>query len=145
MKNKITELMAKYEEIILYLFWGVMTTVVSWGSYAIFARYADFPVLFANAMSWLFATLFAFFTNKFFVFKSRSMRLKLVLRELTLFVSTRLGTGAFELAAVPLLVWIGMDQTVLGVKGALAKIVASFTVVIMNYVFSKKMIFTRKS
>ena len=140
----IKEIYLKYREIIDYLFWGVMTTVVSWGSYAVFADVFDLSITVSNILSWIFAVIFAFFVNKIFVFLSKDWSPKIVLRECALFVSTRLGTGLLEIVLVPLLVKVGMDQTIFGVKGAVAKVVGSIVVVLLNYVFSKKMIFTKK-
>lgn len=141
MWNKIQTLLNKYQEIISYLFWGVATTCVSWGTYSIFAKGMDASIAVANALSWICAVLFAYFTNKLFVFHSYSWKPKYLFREFMLFLSARIGTGALEIIFVPLLVHFGLDQTILGVKGAVSKVLVSFLVVILNYVFSKLFIF----
>ncbi len=143
MWNKLLEWLAKYREILSYLFWGAATTVVSWGSYALFERGAGTGIVIANILSWVCAVLFAYVTNKLWVFQSRSWKPAVVVRELGLFVSARLVTGAFEIIMVPFLVKIGMDQSLLGVKGALSKVVVSFVVVLLNYVCSKLFIFQK--
>ena len=68
-----------------------------------------------------------------------------MLKEFGLFVSARLLTGIFEVVAVPGLVWLGCDQSILGVPGMLSKIIVSIIVVLLNYVFSKLIIFRKQS
>lgn len=141
MWNNIQAILKKYQEIISYLFWGVATTCVSWGSYSLFAKGLDTSIIVANILSWICAVLFAYLTNKLFVFHSYSWKPDYLFREFTLFLSARLGTGALEIIFVPLLVRLGLNQTIFGVKGAVSKVLVSFLVVILNYVFSKLFIF----
>lgn len=149
------ELIKKYHEIISYLFWGVMTTVVSWGTYSIFALLfqgmesdidlfdlkMSLVVLIANVLSWVLAILFAFVTNKIWVFQSKSWNRQIVLPEFGKFVSARAVTGVLEIVLVPLLVGIGLNQTILGIEGMAAKVIVSVLVVVLNYIFSKLFIF----
>ena len=95
-------------------------------------------------ISWVCAVLFAFVTNKIWVFESRTGELKAVLSELWKFVAARLLTGALEWFGVPFLVYIGLNQTVFGIKGMLSKLTVSVAVVILNYVFSKIFVFGKK-
>lgn len=138
------------KEVISYLFWGVMTTVVSWGSYAIFSVLLnhlfsdDLLITISNILSWICAVAFAFVTNKVWVFGSKSWKLSVWWPELVKFVLARLLTGVFEMVAVPLAHKIGLDFTVMGIKGMGAKIIISIVVVILNYVFSKFLVFDRK-
>lgn len=129
------------KEIVSYLFFGVLTTCISWGSYAVCVYCFDMSVAWGNAISWILATIFAFVTNKIYVFKSTNWNVTVALKEFTAFSSTRLGTGLFEVVTVPLLVKMGFDKTVFGVKGSVSKIVVSLTVVIINYIVSKMFIF----
>ena len=145
----IKQWFSKYREIIRYLFWGVMTTVVSWASYSIvswlLASLFDtaVTVFVANCISWICAVLFAFVTNKVWVFDSRDWSHSTVLPELGKFVSSRLITGMLEIVAVPLLVTCGLHQTIFGIEGMVAKVIVSFAVVLLNYVFSKLFIFKK--
>lgn len=143
--EKIIHLLTKYREIISYLFWGVATTCVSWGTYTIFAGGLNTGIWLANILSWVFAVTFAYITNKIWVFQSKSWKREVIFRELGLFISTRFATGLFEIFMVPILVYAGMDQTIFGIKGAVSKVVVSFLVVILNYVFSKLLIFKKKN
>ena len=131
-------------EAIRYLVMGGLTTVVSWGTYALFARNLGMEITVSNILSWVCAVIFAYLTNKVWVFHSYSWKVGFVLREVALFISARLMTGVIEMAGVPLLVKAGLDQKLFGVKGMLAKVVVSILVVILNYVFSKLIIFRRK-
>lgn len=133
----------KYREIISYLFWGGATTCVSWGTYTVFAAVLNTSVIVANILSWVFAVIFAYITNKIWVFQSKSWKRDVIIQELGLFLSTRFATGLFEIIAVPFLVNVGMDQTIFGVKGAVSKVVVSVLVVILNYIFSKLVIFKK--
>ena len=140
----------KYKEIIMYLIMGGLTTLVSWGTYSLFAwilpiANQDLLVLTANALSWLLAMTFAYVTNKIWVFESKSWERHFLLKDFGLFVSARLLTGIFEVVAVPGLVWLGCDQSILGVPGMRSKIIVSIIVVLLNYVFSKLIIFRKQS
>lgn len=131
-------------EVIRYLIMGGLTTVVSWGSYALFAKIFGWSITVSNVLSWVCAVAFAYLTNKVWVFHSYSWKPAFLAREAALFVSARLLTGIIEMAGVPLLVKLGMDQKIFGVKGMMAKVVVSVLVVILNYVLSKLVIFRKK-
>lgn len=131
-------------EIIRYLVMGGLTTVVSWGTYALFARNLGMGITVSNILSWVCAVIFAYLTNKVWVFHSYSWKIGFVLREVALFFSARLATGVIEMAGVPLLVKAGLNQKLFGVKGMLAKVAVSVLVVILNYVFSKLIIFRKR-
>ena len=141
--EKIKALIVKYKEILLYLVFGGLTTCVSWGSYALFVL-VGLPVTPANALSWICAVLFAFVTNKLFVFESRSWALASTLREAGEFFGARILTGLLTLVGVPFLIRIGLDQPIFGVEGMLAKVTMSVIEVLLNYVASKLVIFRKK-
>lgn len=142
--EKIKSLFIKYKEPILYLFFGGCTTLVSWVTYALFAGALGLGVNVSNGLSWVISVLFAFVTNKLFVFESKAHDLKTLLREGGEFVLARVLTGLLTLLGVPLLIRIGLDQSILGVEGMLAKISMSVIEVLLNYIFSKLFIFKKK-
>ncbi len=149
--NGIKELYKKYKEIIGYLFWGVMTTLVSWGTFAVFsllfgAAIQDAVIVssVSNALSIVCAVSFAYVTNKLWVFASKSWSRSVVLPELAKFLSARLVTAVLEMVGVPLLVALGLDGAVLGIDGMIAKAIISVLVVILNYVFSKLFVFKKE-
>ena len=137
------ELFERYRELIIYFIVGVMTTLVNWVCYAAGVELAGWSVGFSNVIAWICAVAFAFVTNKVWVFRSYSWKPGFVLREAALFVSARLLTGVLEMAGVPLLVRLGMDQTLFGVRGMVAKVAVSVIVLVLNYVFSKLIIFKK--
>lgn len=137
----------------MYIIFGVATTVVSWLTFALFTKIIP-TISFvgitidhtttANVLSWICAVVFAFITNKLWVFNSKSWKPSVAFKEFWLFVSSRLATGVIEWVGLPLLIKVGVDQTIFGVEGMLAKIIVSIIVVLLNYVFSKLFIFKSK-
>lgn len=138
-----------YKEAIDYLFWGGMTTVVSWGTYSLFVLLlsgsitSTAAVFWGNVGSWICAVSFAFVTNKLWVFQSKSWAGNVVLPELGKFLSSRVATGMFEMVAVPALVALGLNQTILGIVGMVSKVIVSVAVIVLNYVLSKLFVFKK--
>lgn len=150
----IKKLWNKFHEVIMYLIFGVATTVISWVTFAIFTKIIPTISFWgitvsntttANVLSWVCAVLFAFITNKVWVFDSKSWRPSVAFREFWMFVTSRLATGVIEWFGLPLLIKLGVDQTIFGIEGMVAKILVSVIVVILNYVLSKLFIFKRKN
>ena len=98
----------------------------------------------SNAIAWFVAVVFAYITNKLFVFESKSWKLTEVWKEVVKFFGARIATGVIEIGGLPLLFYIGVKQSLFGVEGFLAKILVSIIVVILNYVFSKIFVFKAK-
>ena len=142
--DKLRALLRKYREPISYLFFGGLTTVVSWASYALFAGPLALGVMPANVLSWICAVSFAFVTNKLWVFDSKSWAWPGWVKEAAAFVAGRLFSGAVELGGLPLLMWMGLDQPLFGIEGFAAKVVISIVVVILNYFLSKFLVFRKK-
>lgn len=147
-------LFLKYHEVIAYLFWGVMTTLVNWATYAGLKHAFPEGVFLQNAAAWCVSVAVAFVVNKVRVFGSGSWEISLVWRELVKFVLSRAATGAIEIFGIPLLVRIGFDASLSGMtarifslpeglitEGMISKIIISIIVVILNYVFSKLIVF----
>lgn len=143
MFKALCKLYHTYKEAIDYLFWGGMTTVVSWGTYSLFVLLGT-GVFWGNALSWVCAVAFAFVTNKLWVFQSKSWAGDVLLPELGKFLSSRVATGVFEMVAVPALVALGLDQTIFGIDGMVSKVLVSVAVVILNYILSKLFVFKNK-
>lgn len=147
----------KHREILLYIIFGVLTTLVNWVTYTLFIRVCGLSVAVANALSWTASVVFAFFTNKKWVFESSSWQPLTLLKEGASFLSARALTGAIELICVPKLAELGFDKPfyalfekiglnigVLYTDGIYSKVVLAVVIVILNYVFSKLIVF-RKS
>lgn len=136
--EKFWSIYKKHEEVINYLFFGGLTTVVSIGSYAIFAKVFGLSIVISNIISWIIAVLFAFITNKIFVFKSKNKTVKDFLAECFKFYSARI----FSLGVETLILYIG--ATLLHINDIIVKILAQIVVVILNYILSKLIVFKNK-
>lgn len=143
--KKIQQLFTKYKEIIMYLIFGVGTTAVNWIIYTVIVVLGEeVNLTLANIIAWVGAVAFAYITNKLWVFESKSWNPKIVWKELGMFLSARIFSGVFEIGLFPVLVWMGMNQSIFGVEGMLAKIVIGVLVIILNYIFSKLLVFKKK-
>ena len=130
---------SKYRELFSYLIVGGMTTLISWGVFALLTNRLG-PVM-ANPISIVVAVTFAFVANKAWVFRSKSWKKSVVFPELIKFLAGRAVTAILELIGVPVLMACGMNQTIFGKEGMLAKVLITVVVIVLNYVFSKKLVF----
>jgi putative flippase GtrA len=142
--TNIKAIFNKYKDVIAYLFFGGVTTLVNWVTYTICVSLLDVSVNISNVVAWIMAVLVAFVTNKYFVFNSKSFKFKILLKEFGLFLSSRIFSGAIEIIGVPFLIAIGLNQTLFNIEGMMAKIVISVIVVVLNYVLSKIIVFRNK-
>lgn len=133
--EKVLYLYKKYKEILLYLFFGVLTTIVSLSTYYFFSEILEIHYLISNVFSWIFAVLFAYITNRLWVFKSKNNDIKSILKEMFAFVNCRLLSGAIDMVVMFLLV------DILIVNSMYAKLITQIVVVILNYIFSKLIVF----
>ncbi len=131
----------EHKSIIIYMITGAMTTVINLFVYSVLVKYLNTNINIANIIAWIAAVLFAFITNKLYVFGSKSFKADLLFKEFILFISGRLLTGILEILGLPLLIGLGMNQIIFGVKGLLAKLFIGAFVVILNYFFSKFFVF----
>ncbi len=123
---------------ISYLFFGVLTTLVNYAVYLPLYNYAGVSASVSNVIAWVVAVLFAFLTNKPFVFGSHDWSAKTVLPELGKFTACRIGSGVLETGILFLFV------DMLSMEGNVIKLITSVLVVILNYVGSRLLVF-RKS
>ncbi|AXU65530.1 GtrA family protein [Clostridioides difficile] len=131
-------ILKKHRETILYLFFGAFTTLVNIVSYLFFTRVILFNFMVANALAWILAVLFAYVTNKFFVFGSKRIEIKFLFKEFLSFVSFRLLSGVVEM----LIMYVMID--LLFVNDVIVKIFTNIVVIVLNYLFSKMIIFKNK-
>ncbi len=134
MFNKLFDLYKKYKEIINYLIFGGLTTLISIITYALFAKVFHIDYLISNVLSWIIAVLFAYITNKIFVFESKS---KKNIKEITSFFFFRVVSLIMEM--VILYVFVDM----LHIDDLVTKIIAQVIVIVSNYVFSKLFVFKK--
>lgn len=152
--KKIIDLLKKYifnKEMIMYIIMGVLATVVNWITHAVVVgpmtsliANQDLALSITTFIAVTVSVIFAFFTNKIFVFESKSWAPKVFWREFISFILARALTGVLEIFGVPLLVRIGLNQEIFGVKAMVAKVSVSVIVIVLNYVFSKLFIFKKK-
>lgn len=135
----IFSLIKKYRETLLYLVFGVLTTAVNfaalWAAGIIFGQ--DAPVFCINIPAWLISVLFAYFTNKAFVFENLGWSFKIVSRELVNFFAARVLSFVFE----DMILLFGCD--IMSLNRWYVKLFAAVFVVIFNYVASKLFIFRK--
>lgn len=124
----------KYEEIINYLIFGVLTTLVSILSYAFFTRLFNFDYVISNILSWILSVTFAFVTNQKFVFKTSSSN---YVKDIFKFYLSRLASLGIELVIMYILV------TLLNLNDMISKIIVQFIVIVLNYVLSKLFVFKK--
>lgn len=145
MIKKIKELMIKYKELIVYLIVGVLTTIVSWAAYGISKFFLDvensaFQMQVAVIIRWVAGVLFAYVTNRKYVFMSKNPK---ILKEFISFTASRVITLFTDM----FIMWI-LPPVLYGWKVPYADWVATFiaavVVTILNYVFSKLMVFRKK-
>ncbi|MBQ2320225.1 MAG: GtrA family protein [Lachnospiraceae bacterium] len=132
----------KQREIMMYTVMGVSATVFNWIAYSLLV--AHMSVELANGFSWLITLVFAFVTNKIYVFESRSWEKNVVIREALSFATARGITGFLEVAGQPQIYKMGLNQPLFGVDGLVAKITVCLALVLVNYI-STKFIFIRVS
>ncbi|MDR1034106.1 MAG: GtrA family protein [Bifidobacteriaceae bacterium] len=128
-------LLRKYRMMVMYLIFGFFTAVISVFTFWVALQFG-INVFVANIISWVIAVLFAFVTNKLYVFESKSKENWHV--EMGKFFGARLVTLGIEMG----LLYIGVD--LLHADDMLSKIVATFVAILANYVFSKYFVFKRK-
>ena len=139
----INKLLSKYKEPISYLFFGGLTTLVNWIVYTISLEFFSVKVEIANVIAWIVAVIFAYITNKLFVFQSKGLNFKSTLKEIGLFFASRITSGLVEIFGFPFLYYLGLNQSFLGIDGFVAKILISIIVIILNYIFSKLIVFRK--
>ncbi|MBO1870224.1 GtrA family protein [Lachnoanaerobaculum sp. Marseille-Q4761] len=137
MLDKTIYYIKKYESVLLYLIFGVLTTFVNIVVYYILFNHVLLSNILSNGIAWVAAVIFAFITNKIWVFKSKTLEIEQVIKELIAFFSARLSTGLLDMA----IMYVGVD--LLKVNSIYSKIISGVVVVILNYIFSKLFIFRK--
>ncbi len=135
--RKLYPFYEKHKEMLLYILFGGLTTVVSVGSFVLLDTVLEINELVANVISWILAVSFAYVTNRIWVFRSRATG-KAVYKEAAAFYAGRLATlGIEEGALLVFVTWLSFDSTVV-------KVAAQVAVLVGNYLLSKFLIFKQK-
>ena len=135
----IRKLFEKYKDMIAYLVFGVCTTAVNIAVYWVAAHLCGMDTVPATVIAWIAAVLFAYVTNRKWVFHSEACGTREILQEIARFFAARLATGIFD--------WVFMYVTVerLGLPDVTMKVIANVVVIILNYVLSRLVVFRRKN
>ncbi|MCR5823728.1 MAG: GtrA family protein [Lachnospiraceae bacterium] len=144
-------------ETVMYLIFGVLTTLVNWVVYVPFDKLLGGEAKTvttegfqgaidtflskgtAGIIAWVAAVAFAYVTNRFFVFEERAHGAKNVVMECGKFVGARVFTGVIEILGTPALVVMGLTAKIFGLD--IAKLIVSVIIIVLNYVFSKLFVF----
>lgn len=133
--DTIVRLLRKYSELINYAFWGVFATVANIAAYYVSYDLCHISNVISTLIAWAVAVIVAFITNKLYVFHSRGTSMKENVKEFISFTGFRLISEIFDLG----IMFFAVD--VMGWSALLWKVVANVIVVILNYFFSKFIIF----
>lgn len=139
MIKKFFEIYKKNKEIINYLIVGALTTFIALGAYYIcvftFLNPQDpIELQIANIISWIAGVIFAYITNRKFVFESKEQN---ILRESIKFTSSRLVTLVLDM----IIMWLGV--TILKANDKIIKLLSQVVVIVGNYIFSKIFVFKK--
>ena len=131
--NNIKKLINK--EIILYVIFGVLTTIVNLIAYYLFSNIININYLISNAIAWIISVVFAYITNKFFVFNSSYINKDVIIEEFIKFMNCRLISGLSEVV----LLFLFVDLLLM--NDIVAKLIIGVFVALINFIFSKVFIF----
>lgn len=134
MWDVLLSLFRKYRSVLVYLIFGVLTTVVNYIVYLPCLK-LGLSAAVSNVIAWCVAVCFAYLTNKPFVFESKDWSMGTVVPELVKFIGTRLGSGVLE----TVILWAAVDM--MGWNGVIWKLVTQVLVIVINYVGSKLLVF----
>lgn len=129
--HKIICFAKKYRDIVTYIAFGLLTTAVNYFVFIFSCELLKMSATTSNIAAWVVAVLFAFLTNKPFVFKSTSWSRKVVIPEFVKFVTCRIGSGIMET------VFLFVTVDCMNWNGKILKLIASGLVMVLNYISSK--------
>ena len=129
--HKVISYAQKHREIVTYIAFGVLTTAVNFWVFLFSRELLKMSATASNIIAWLLAVLFAFLTNKPFVFKSKSWSREVVIPEFVKFVTCRIGSGILET------VFLFITVDCLNWNGSILKLIASGFVMVLNYILGK--------
>lgn len=128
-------ILEKYRLVLGYLFFGVCTTGINIAAYWLFYTFLSLSNVVSTILSWVVAVLFAYITNKLWVFESRSFGKQVLSHEIPTFFGARLLSGVIDLG----IMFVFVD--IMFFPAMVVKIVSNIFVVIFNYIASKFVIF----
>lgn len=153
MITKIKELILKYKELIIYVVFGLLTTVVNLVTFTLFNKLlGQEKYLISNVIAWFAAVSFSYLTSKIWVFESKSWNIKVIIKEVFSFFAARVLTLLIEETGLYVFVELfSFDELSIGIFGfeiggeLIAKGMLAIFVVAVNYLFSKLVIFRKNA
>lgn len=136
MFKKIWSLYKKYEEIINYIITGGFGTVVNIGTFTLF-RMLNFDITISNVFAWVITIIFVYIASKFFVFKTANKTKRESTKEFIMFILARLATLGIEILLLNLTI------EAMHMNELISKTIAQVVVIILNYILSKLLVFTK--
>lgn len=136
--KKIKDLIVKHKAFIFYGVFGVLSTLINWGTYYLCYKIIGLPNIPSTIIAWVLSVSVAFITNKVWAFESKSFEKKVLIREMWTFFSTRLATCALDV----LIMYVTVD--LLKWNALLWKMISNVIVILLNYVFMKFVVFKKK-
>ena len=135
---KLKEMMEKYKDIVPYAIFGILTTIINIVVYLFFAHILKKEIMLSTLAAWFFSVLFAYVTNRKWVFHSGILTFSNIIREAVAFFICRLATGIADI----LIMFIFVN--IFHFNDLFIKIISNIAVIILNYVASKWIIFNHK-
>jgi len=142
--KKLADWYREHREGMRYLIFGALTTIVNILTYALFASIIlkglpskEVIVNVSEIIAFIVALIFAYVTNKIYVFKSKVKTFKELIREMTSFTSCRIVTEIVSILMMNLAIWLNINDI-------LMKVIANIVVIVLNFIFSKLIIFKKK-
>lgn len=138
MQEKMKQIYHKYKEIIKYIIFGGFTTIINIITYLILTKIIKLDLLISNVLAWFISVLFAYITNRIFVFNSQNKKVKSILIEISTFYVARIAS----LVCCDILLFNIMIK-VLHINDITTKLILQIIVILMNYILSKFIIFKK--
>jgi len=135
---KLKEMMEKYKDIVPYAIFGILTTIINIVVYLFFAHILKKEIMLSTLAAWFFSVLFAYVTNRKWVFHSGILTFSNIIREAVAFFICRLATGMADI----LIIFVFVN--IFHFNDLFIKIISNIAVIILNYVASKWIIFNHK-
>lgn len=134
--NLFIELYKKYKEIILYLIFGVLTTLINIIVFYLFNDLIKIDYKISNIIAWIISVVFAFVTNKTVVFESKNKNN--IGKEIITFFIARIVSLIVDMIMMIIMI------DIMKITSIIAKVITNVIVVIINYIFSKFIIFRKE-
>lgn len=135
--DMIFQIIKKYEDIVLYGFFGVCTTIINLISYFFFYNILKFSNVASTCIAWTIAVAFAYITNKIFVFKSKSFNFDILVKEILSFFGCRFLTGILDVV----IMFFSVD--VYCQNSTLWKVISNILVIVLNFLLGKLVVFKK--